>query len=93
MLADRGVVTGRKAHDEFVSVRGLGGGDDLSLRGAELAERDVVADGAAEQMHDLADIGNLPPQRGAGNRRNVLTVDEDTAGAGFVKAQQQVQHG
>ncbi len=63
MLADRRIVAGGKAEDEVVRMRGLGGGDDLRFAGAEPAERDVVADGAAEQLHDLADIGDLPAQR------------------------------
>ena len=50
VLADLRVVAGREAHDEIVRMGGLGGGDDLRFAGAELAERDVVADGAAEQV-------------------------------------------
>ena len=50
VLADRGVVAGREAHDEIVRMRGLGGGDDLGLAGARFSERDVVADAAAEQI-------------------------------------------
>ena len=62
MLADRRIVAGRESHDEVVGMRGLCRCDDFGVRGAELAERDVLADRAAEQMHDLADIGDLGPQ-------------------------------
>ena len=65
VLADRRVVAGREVHDEIVRVGGLGGGNDLRVAGAELAERDVVANGAAEQMDDLADIGDGAAQRAA----------------------------
>ncbi len=79
VLADRRIVAGRKAHDEIVRMRGLGGGDDLRLAGIEPAERDVLADRAAEQVHDLADIGDLLPQRAARHRGDVLAVDQDAA--------------
>ena len=59
MFANRGVVTGGKTHDEIVRMRSLGGGDDLGLTGAEFSKRDIFADRAPEQMHDLADIGDL----------------------------------
>ena len=59
VLADRRVVTGGKVKDEFVRVRRFGGGDDLRFAGAEPAERDVLADRAAEQLNDLPDIGDL----------------------------------
>ena len=68
VLADRRVVAEREAHDEFVGVRGLGGGDDLVLGCAGLAEGDVLADRAAEQEHVLADIGDLPAQRRGATR-------------------------
>ena len=48
VLADLSVVALREAHDEIVRMRGFRGGDDLCLAGAQLAERDVLADGAAE---------------------------------------------
>ena len=71
------VVAGREAHDEIVRMRRLGGGDDLGLAGAEPAERDVLADGAAEQVHDLADIGDLLAQRAARHRGDILAVDQN----------------
>ena len=58
VLADRGIVAIREVRDEIVRVRRLGGGDDLRLAGAEFSERDVVADATAEQVGDLADIGD-----------------------------------
>ena len=76
VLADRRVVAGRKAEDEIVRVGGLRGGDDLRLAGAELAERDVLADRAAEQVHDLPHIGDLLAQRAARDRGDVLAVDQ-----------------
>ena len=45
--------------------------------GVEPAERDVLADRAAEQMHDLADIGDLLAQRAARHRGDVLAVDQN----------------
>src|SRR6266568_772425 len=39
MLADRSVVASRKAHDEIVGVRGLGGGEDRLLRRATKPSR------------------------------------------------------
>src|SRR3984957_14691142 len=92
VLADRGVVAAWEARDEIVRVRRLGGGDDLRLAGAEFSQRDVVADGAAEQMRDLADIGDGVAQRAARYAGNVLAVDHDAAGADVVKPQQQIQH-
>ena len=93
MLADRSVVTGGKIADEFVRVRGFGGGNDLGFAGAEPAERDVVADRAAEQLNDLADIGDLVPQRAARHRGDVLAVDQDAAGLDGVETQNQIEHG
>ena len=85
-LADQGVVAFGKAGDEFVGVGGLGGGDDLLLGRAGLADRDVVADRAVEQEHVLADIGDLPAQRGARHVGDVLAVDGDGAAVGLVEA-------
>ncbi len=93
MFADRRVVARRKAHDEIMGVSGLGGRDDLGIGRAELAQRNVLANGATEQMDNLADISDRPAQRAARNRSNILTVDEHTAAAGVVETQQQVQHG
>ena len=62
MLADRRMVARRESHDEVVGMRGLRRRDDFGVRGAELAERNVLADRTAEQMHDLADIGDLGAQ-------------------------------
>ena len=73
-------------------VRGLCRGDDLRLAGAELAERDVLADRAAEQVHDLADIGDLPAQRAARYGGDVLAVDQDAPGIDVVEAQDQIEH-
>ena len=42
---------------------------------SELAERDVVADRAAEQEHVLPDIGDLLAQRAARHVGDVLAVD------------------
>src|ERR1700691_3575464 len=53
MLADRRIVAGGKAHDEIVRMRRLGGGDDLRLARVKLAECNVLADRAAEQVDDL----------------------------------------
>ncbi len=65
MLADRRIVTRRKTQNEVVRVRGPGGGDNLRFAGADLAECDVVANRAAEQMNDLPDIGDLFAERAA----------------------------
>ena len=82
VLADRRVVAVRERHDEVVRVGGLGGGDDLVLGRARLAERDVVADRAVEQEHVLPDIGDLLAQRVARHLRDVLPVDHDAAAFG-----------
>ena len=79
VLADRGVVAGREAFDEIVSVGRLRRGDDFAFAGAELAERDVVADRAAEKMHDLAHIGDVLAQRPARDCGDVLAVDQDAS--------------
>ena len=73
-------------------MRSLGGGDDLGVAGAEFAERDIFADGAAEQMDDLPDIGDLLAQRAARHRGNILAVDQDLAGVDVVEPQQQIEH-
>src|SRR5262249_15879548 len=65
VLADRRVVARGKTHNEIVSVRSLRRRDDVSLGSSKLAERNVVAHRAAEQVHDLADIGDLAAQRAA----------------------------
>ena len=91
-LADRRVVAGRKRADELVGVRGLGGGDDLGLARAGLADGDVLADRAVEQEHVLADIGDLPAQRAARHAGDVLAVDLDRSGVGLVEPQDQVEH-
>jgi hypothetical protein len=36
-------------------MRGLGGGDDLGFAGADAAESDIIADGAAEQLRDTSE--------------------------------------
>src|ERR1700676_820881 len=92
VLADRRIVAGREAHDEIVRMCGGGGSDDLRLAGVELAERDVLADRAAKQMHDLADIGDLLAQRTARYRGYILTVDQDAPGTYVIETQQQVEH-
>ena len=92
VLADRGVVADRKAFDEIVRVGGLCRGDDFLFAGAELAERDVVADRAAEQVHDLAHIGDVLAQRAARDRGDVLAVDQDASRIDIVEAQDQVEH-
>src|SRR5579883_3505352 len=74
-------------------MRGLGGGDDLSVAGAKIAERNIVADRAAKQMNDLADIGDLRPQRAARNFGNILGIDQDAARTSIVKSQEQIEHG
>ena len=70
----------------------LGGGDDLVLAGAWLAEGDVFANGAAEQKHVLPDIGDVLAQRMARHLGNVLAVDDDAAALGIVEAQDQIEH-
>ena len=55
----------------------LARGDDLVVGRARLAEGDVVANGAVEQEHVLADIGDLPAQRVARHMRDILAVDQD----------------
>ena len=79
MLADLGIVALRETHDEIVRMRRLGGGEDLGFAGAELAERDILADGTAEQMHDLADIGDLIAQRATRYACDILAVDQHAA--------------
>ena len=57
-----------------------------------LAERDVGADGVAEQIDVLPDIGGLVPQRVARHGRDRLAVDQDVAVGHLVEPQQQRQH-
>src|SRR3984893_9301506 len=65
VLADWRVIAEREAHDEFMRASRLRGLDDLVFRRALLAEGDVLADGVAEQIDILADIGGLLAQRPA----------------------------
>ena len=67
-FADRRVVAEREAGDEIMGAGGLRRGDDLVLGGADLAEADIGADGVAEQIDVLADIGGLAAQRAARHR-------------------------
>ena len=92
VFADRRIVSARQAEDEIVRMRRLGGGDDLRFAGVELAERDVLADRAAEQMNDLPDIGGLFAQRAPRHACYVLSVDQDAPGIGVVEAQDQAEH-
>ena len=77
LLADLRVITLRERRDEIMRMRRLGGGDDLVLARPRLAQRDVVADRAAEQIDVLAHIGELMAQRLARARGDVLSVDQD----------------
>src|SRR6516165_5730642 len=85
MLANRRVVAAWEAHDEIVRVRGLGRGDDLGVGCADFAQCNVFADRAAEQMNNLADIGDLLTEQAAGDRRNILAVDENAAAASVIE--------
>ena len=93
MLADRRVIAEWKRHDEVVRVGRLGRGDDFGFARIGTADRDVVADRAAEQEYVLSDIGNLPTQRLARNRSDVLPVDQDGAIANIVEPQHEIEHG
>ena len=64
-----------------------------SSRRADLAEGDVGADGVAEQIDVLSDIGGLLPQRMARHARDRLAVDQDVAVVDLIEPQQQRQHG
>ena len=75
-----------------MGVSRLGGGDDIGLAGFEVAKRNVLADRAAKQMNNLANVSNLFPQRAPRYRRDVLAVDQDAAAVNVVKAQQQIEH-
>ena len=79
VLADRRVVAEREAHDEVVGVGRFGGGDDLGLARAGRPNAMFSRIDAAEQKHVLSDIGDLPAQRRARHRRDVLAVDGDRA--------------
>src|SRR5271170_2303940 len=59
LFADGRIVAGGKAHNEIVRVRRFRGGDDLGLGRADAAEANILADGSAEQLNDLADISDL----------------------------------
>src|SRR5690242_7229189 len=91
MLADRGVVALREAHDEVVAERRLRSGNDLVLGRAEAAEGDVVANAAAEQVHVLSYVGRLLTQRLARTIGDDLVVDNDGTAIHFVEPQQQRQ--
>ncbi len=59
VLADRRIVAAREAHDEIVSAGGLCRCDDFGVGRARFAEGDVLANGVAEQIDVLTDIGGL----------------------------------
>ncbi len=63
VLADRGVVAEREAHDELMGAGGLRGLDDFGVGCVYFAEGDVGADRVAEQVDVLSDIGGLLAQR------------------------------
>src|SRR5262249_20627689 len=93
LFTDRGGVAARKRRDEIMSVRGLGGGNDLGVGRAWFAKGDVVANRAAEQVYVLAHIGEMMAQRLARMFRDVLAVDGDRSAADLVEPQNEIEHG
>src|SRR5437016_3861086 len=67
------------------------GRDDGFPARARPTERDVVADRSTEQMHMLADVADLSPQRVPRGLRYLLSVDGYAARLRVVEAQQQRQ--
>src|SRR5262249_45885457 len=91
VLTDLGGVAVGEAHDEVVGMGGLGGGNDLGFARAGPAEGDVVAHRGAEQERVLAHEGDLPAQRAARDRGDVLAVDDDGAALRLVEAHDQAE--
>src|SRR5207245_7578739 len=69
-FAEHGVVSQRKFEDELVSVRELGGGDDLLARGFWGRTTDVVPDARGKQQRVLKHHADL------GSQRNQLVLPE-----------------
>ena len=92
-LADRRIVTLRKLHDKFVRGRGLSRRDDLVHPSIRLAERDIVANRAAEQCSLLQDNADLRAQRFDGHIAHVVAVYQHASLARVVKAREQIDDG
>ena len=71
-------------------MRGLGGGHDLFLRGADLAVRDVVPDRARKQPRVLQHHAECLPHLAARYLAGVDLVDADAPGVDVVEPHQQV---
>ena len=89
-LADLGVVAVLQRDDEVVGADRPRGVLDLLRRGVDAAERDVVADRAAEQERLLGHDPHLRAQRGRRHVAQVVAVDEDAAGGRVVEARDEL---
>src|SRR5262249_25510853 len=85
-LADHGVVALRQALDELVRLRGPRSLLHLVLRELTATERDVVADGGAEEERILRDHADLASQRRERDVADVHAVDHDAPSEDVVEA-------
>jgi hypothetical protein len=69
-----------------VGVGGFRGSDDLFVARADFTECNVLADGAAKQLHDLADVSDLTAQRMPRHGGDILPIKEDAPGFDVVKS-------
>src|SRR5699024_651659 len=82
-----------QAPDETVGVGDPGRADDLLPDGVQLAEADVVGNGAGEQVGVLQHDAQRLPQRVLGDVPHVDAVVGDAAGVDVVKAVDEVGDG
>src|ERR687898_2736008 len=92
-LAYDGLVPIFEVHDEVVGVGCFGGLDDLLRRGVQLAVRDVLLDGGAEEDRVLEDDPDLLAQGLEFVVLYVSPIDPDGAASGFVEAEDQADQG
>ncbi len=93
VLIDDGVVALGKAQHVVVDLRGLGGGDDLLLRGIFFAVGDVVKDSALEEPGVLQYHGVILSQAFQGIISIFLIIHGDLAGVYVIEAHEQVDDG
>ena len=93
VFGDAGVVGVGQFFDELVCVNQGSGPADIIVAGIKFAVADVVGDGAAEEVRGLLDDAQLRLEPFKGQFLEVLTVDADNAGCGFVEAAGQVGDG
>src|SRR5262245_57121613 len=92
MLADRRVIAERKAPDEIMGASCSRGGHDLFFGRPGPAKGNILTDRSAEQEYILANIRDLPAQRGARNGCNVLPIYGNRPPGWLVKSQHEIEH-